>query len=82
MIDAWGWGPFDIGSGIVRLVTETTMDPDIPQAELNPFGTLFTVVSWMVLMGLNLWCFLRLLAGGRRSGEGLSEPVATQPKLF
>ncbi|MFK5954830.1 MAG: hypothetical protein QM477_00115 [Planctomycetota bacterium] len=32
-----------------------------PQVELNPFGTLITVIAWTTLVGINLWCFRKAL---------------------
>ena len=29
--------------------------------ELNPFGTFTVLLAWTVLVGVNLWCFRRIL---------------------
>lgn len=31
------------------------------QVELNPFGTWLTVITWCALVGINLWCFRRIV---------------------
>ncbi|MHC4822557.1 MAG: hypothetical protein ACYTEP_00895 [Planctomycetota bacterium] len=31
------------------------------QVELNPFGTWLTVITWCALVGINLWCFRKVL---------------------
>lgn len=40
-----------------------------PVVELNPFGTALTMVAWLSLIAINLWCFRRILRQGRSSGE-------------
>ena len=37
-----------------------------PQVQLNPFGTWLTVATWCALVGINLWCFRRIV---RQEGE-------------
>ena len=47
--------------------------PDAGQAmELTSFGTLSTMLAWMVLVALNAWCFRRIL---RRRPAGLGRPL-------
>ena len=42
---------------------ERTLMPSAP-ADLNPFGTVFLILSWLLLLGLNAWCFRKVLSGG------------------
>lgn len=39
----------------LQVATTTTV------AELNPFGEWFITATWLVLLGLNLWCFRKLI---------------------
>ena len=57
-------GDFVAASTTGDLVAGSAAAETLP-APLNSFGTAFTVVSWVLLLGLNLWCFLRLLSGPR-----------------
>ena len=79
MHDAWGWGPFDIAVAIVRTVSETAKYAQIEPPPLNPFGTWFTVVAWVVLVGLNAWCFWRLLSGSTQQHSELRAPGLGEP---
>ena len=36
-----------------------------PPVSLNPFGSLFTLLSWAILLGVNFYCLWRLLRSGR-----------------
>jgi len=40
---------------------DATAAGNTPQVELNPFGTLITVLAWATLIGINLWCFRKAL---------------------
>lgn len=62
MIDAWGWGTLSFVPGAVDALAGTPEAVEAPQSVLSPFGTLFTTVAWLVLVGLHLWCFRRLVA--------------------
>ena len=42
-------------------VTNAAAAGSTPQVELSPFGTLITVITWATLIGINLWCFRKLL---------------------
>jgi hypothetical protein len=37
---------------------------------MNPFGLAFVALTWLVLIGLNLWCLRKLLRN--RPAEGAS----------
>ncbi|TAH36786.1 MAG: hypothetical protein EYC70_07285 [Planctomycetota bacterium] len=64
--------PWLAPEGPLGLTGEATR-PNEPAVALNPFGSLFTVLSWSLLLGVNLYCFWRVLHPPSR-GDAAAHP--------
>jgi membrane protein implicated in regulation of membrane protease activity len=38
-----------------------------PTVALNPFGVLLTLLTWASLLGINAWCFRRILRQSQKA---------------
>lgn len=65
MSDAWVWTSRSFAITVCIFLAESPPPVESIPVPLNPFGAWFTTLSWAVLVGLNGWCFLRVLSGER-----------------